>query len=270
MRWTPSLGKAVRKRGDEGIRAVLNAGYERKAVVPRCVGPQFELKDFRVFCPKVMAGIDRCLPDTVADRSITIVMERQKPGQSERFRAREANLLAHPIAKALENWSTRLSIQTKLAEARPDIPGELGDRAADICEPLLAIADMAGGKWPEVARSAIVTLFSESEADDDNTGIQLLKAIREIFDKHGDDRISTPYMLGELIGRDNGEPWGAWWSRDIKNENIQGPSARLARLLKPFKIKPETLRWQDGSIAKGYKLEAFKDAFSRYILSFTS
>ena len=115
-------------------------------------GFQFELKDFRVFCPKVMAGIDRCLPaNTVADRSITIVMERQKPGQSERFRAREANLLAHPIAKALENWSTRLSIQTKLAEARPDIPGELGDRAADICEPLLAIADMAGGKWPEVA-----------------------------------------------------------------------------------------------------------------------
>ena len=120
---------------------------------------------------------------------------------------------------------------------------------------------MAGGRL----YSSIVTLFSESVVDDDNTGIQLLKAIREIFDKHGDDRISTPYMLGELIGRDNGEPWGAWWSRDIKNENIQGPSARLARLLKPFKIKTETLRWQDGSIAKGYKLEAFKDAFSRHI-----
>ncbi len=60
------------KGGDanEGLRALLNAGYERGLVVSRCVGPNLALADFKVYCPKVLAGIGR-LPDTVADRCFT-------------------------------------------------------------------------------------------------------------------------------------------------------------------------------------------------------
>ena len=50
----------------EGIRALLNAGFERRATVPRCVGPNHTLTEFRVFCPKALAGIGK-LPDTVAE-----------------------------------------------------------------------------------------------------------------------------------------------------------------------------------------------------------
>jgi hypothetical protein len=65
----------------EGLRCVLNTGFERKATVPRCVGPQFELKEFHVFCPKAFAGIGK-LPDTVADRSIEIAMVRKARNES--------------------------------------------------------------------------------------------------------------------------------------------------------------------------------------------
>jgi Protein of unknown function (DUF3631) len=248
----------------EGLRALLNAGFYRGTTVPRCVGPQFTLTEFRVFCPKALAGIGQ-LPDTVADRSITIVMARQIPGQSEKFRSREVGPIAKPIAEALQNWAARLETIQKLHAARPKIPTELSDRAADICEPLLAIADMAGGTWPDLARSSLIELCAESEASDENIGVQLLGAIREIFTQSGEDRLSTKDLLQALIERDNGEPWAGWWARDLKNENTQGPSGKLARILKPFRIVPETIRTANGNLAKGYKLESLRDVFSRYI-----
>jgi hypothetical protein len=74
------------KNGDDGkeaLRALLNAGFERRATVARCVGPDHKLREFRVFCPKALAGIGK-LPDTVADRCIPIIMARRKPGKSSR------------------------------------------------------------------------------------------------------------------------------------------------------------------------------------------
>src|SRR5262249_47513705 len=55
----------------EPLRALLNAGFERKAKVPRCVGQgsNYHVQEFAVFCPKAFAGIGR-LPDTISDRCI--------------------------------------------------------------------------------------------------------------------------------------------------------------------------------------------------------
>ena len=150
----------------EGLRAILNAGFEHGAVVPRCVGPQFVLTGFRVFCPKALAGIKR-LPDTVADRSIEIAMVRRARNEVvQKFRKREAEPIAKPIQAALEVWSQELSVVQQLHAARPKLPDALGDRAADICEPLLAIADMAGGAWPTMARVALVELCSEGVSEE--------------------------------------------------------------------------------------------------------
>ena len=86
----------------EGIRAVLNAGYERGATVPRCQGPNHELKEFAVFCPKAIAGIAN-LPDTVASRSIKIPLARRKPGEKiQKLRKREAKKATWPIVEGLE------------------------------------------------------------------------------------------------------------------------------------------------------------------------
>jgi hypothetical protein len=50
----------------EPLRALLNAGFERKAKVPRCVGQgsNYRVQEFTVFCAKAFAGIGQ-LPDTV-------------------------------------------------------------------------------------------------------------------------------------------------------------------------------------------------------------
>ncbi len=141
--FTPKNGED----GKEALRALLNAGFQRGATVPRCVGPNYTLTEFRVFGAKALAGIGK-LPDTVADRSIPIRMVRRKRNQHvEKFRTRDAETVAKPIAIALQAWGERQTVIDKLREARPNLPEGLNDRAADICEPLLAIADLAGGKW---------------------------------------------------------------------------------------------------------------------------
>ena len=45
-----------------------------------------------------------------------------------------------------------------IAQARPQLPPGLADRTVDIWEPLLVLADLAGGEWPRLAREAAVRL----------------------------------------------------------------------------------------------------------------
>ena len=178
-----------------------------------CVGPKHAVKDFAVFGAKAFAGIDNGkLNDTVVDRSIPIVMARKRKNQKrEKFRAREAKVIADPIKVALAEWADDLTIQT-LRDARPKIPDHLNDRAQDIVEPLLAIADMAGGNWPELACAALKELLAEDTEEGDS--IILLAAIRDIFGEMGGDpkdkKITTHDLLEALIKREN-EPWAIWW-----------------------------------------------------------
>jgi hypothetical protein len=62
----------------EPVRAVLNAGNRKGVTIPRCVPPKWDVHDFSVYCPKVLAGISTGrLPETIRDRSITIKMRRR-------------------------------------------------------------------------------------------------------------------------------------------------------------------------------------------------
>ena len=131
------------KKGDseaENTRRFLNAGFRRGAKFLRCVGQgtDIHVKDFPAFCPKVLAGIDRCLPDTVLDRSLPIELVRQsREEKAERFRRREVEALVVPIRAELEALMQARDLIETLRNARPALPEELNDRAQDISEPLL-------------------------------------------------------------------------------------------------------------------------------------
>lgn len=249
----------------EALRAILNAGFQRSAKVPRCVGPTQKLENFSVFCAKAIAGIGK-LPDTVADRSIPILLARRSPSQNvHKFRARDVQPLAEEIAQSLAKWGEHSATLATLRVARPDVPGELGDRQADICEPLLAIADLAGGGWPEIVRRALVELYSGAGAQDDNISVKLLASFREIFEERKVDSISTRDALEALIARDDDSPWASFWEKDMASQNTRGAGAKLARMLKPFGVLTHSIRLDDGSTPKGYKRDSFADAWARYL-----
>jgi len=140
-------------KGNETLRGVLNAGYRRGGVIIRTVAGGAER--FPVFAPVALAGIGE-LPDTVQDRSIVIRLRRREDQPVERLHHREVEADCFALRGSLDAWSE--AHLGSLASRHPAFPTELGDRAADIWEPLFAIADEAGGSWPTRARSAAVTL----------------------------------------------------------------------------------------------------------------
>ncbi len=143
-----------------------------------------------------------------------------------------------------------------LREAEPTIPDELGDRAADVWEPLLAIADDAGGPWPERARRAAAVLAGKQATDDDSVGVQLLFDIRATFDDLGHEEIPSRNLVDGLA-RIEESPWAELDGRRLT-------AARLAGLLRAFEIRPQ--HWREGArTVRGYRRSDFEDAFRRYL-----
>jgi Protein of unknown function (DUF3631) len=66
----------------------------------------------------------------------------------ERFRRRDADVHAERLHQGTCSWAEHHA--PILAEARPDLPDELDDRAWDYWEPLLALADLAGASGHNV------------------------------------------------------------------------------------------------------------------------
>jgi hypothetical protein len=254
----------------ENTRQFLNAGFRRGAKFLRCVGQggAMEVKEFPAFCPKALSGIGRCLPDTVLDRSLPVELVRQsREDRAERFREREAEAKVATIRAELETWVQLPGVIDTLRDARPALPEELTDRQQDYCEPLLALADMAGGDWPGKARVALIRLCSQEE--DASLGVKLLADIKGIFDSKGADKLHTIDILNALIAIEDDRPWAAWWLDDLKHDKPEKPASRLAKLLKPYgtkqrPLKARPLRLSD-KVARGYEIDDFKHAFERYL-----
>jgi hypothetical protein len=250
---------AFKDGGDyaEALRAVLNAGHRRGGVASLCVkaGGDFELRDFAVFGAKAFAGIGQHLPETVRDRSITIELRRRAPNETvERFRRREADTAAAPIREALARWTA--AHLDALRTARPEIPDALDDRAADGWEPLLAIADAAGGDWPARARRAALVLSAGEGREDDSLGVRLLRDVRAVF--HGAERLSSANIVAALVA-DESAPWG-----DLRGKALDVRA--LARLLRRYRIKPHLMRMGGSDTpARGYRRNDLEDAWARYL-----
>jgi Protein of unknown function (DUF3631) len=258
--------------GREGLRALLNAGYRRGATVPRVVGDGagMTVQDFPVYGPKALAGLAGRLPRTIASRSIPIRLQRRANGETvQRFRARRAAAELDPLRLRLAAWVKLITGELEAAD--PEIPELLSDRQADCWEALLAIADAAGGDWPQRARVAAVALHKHNPAADPSTGTLLLAHVREAFiiaGEHGQaigwhDELVTTALLRALVDREDG-PWGGWWGNDVEADRTKGPASRLAALLKPFGIKPQQL-WTEQGKARGYRRAVFADVWTRYL-----
>jgi hypothetical protein len=248
--------------GDEyaaALRDVLNTGHRRGGKASVCVGQgaQMTYRDFSTFCPKALAGLKR-LPDTVEDRSIPIRLRRRRRDEPvRRYRYRKAEGLAAQLREKLAAWAAAVTV-AHLREAQPAIPGELDDRASEGWEPLLAIADLAGGTWPSRARRASLALSTGRAHEDESEGVRLLTDIRAVFERHDVERIATADLLVALKD-DEESPWGTWGKAKVGLTPHD-----LARLLRPFEIRPTTVNLEDRR-AKGYKREDFEDAWTRYL-----
>ena len=242
-------------RSSDELRGIINSGHSRAtAFVVRVeeVNGGYEPRKYSTFCPKVIAMIGTP-QDTILDRSIPIDMQRKLATQKvKRLRYASKDLFTD-----LQSQCARFAKDTKLGT--PASIESLNDRAQDNWESLLAIADAAGGKWPELARDAAKGLSSDSD-EDDSIRVLLLSDIAAIFKEKDVDRLPSATLVRELVAMEE-HPWPEF------SRGKELTTRQLARLLKAFSITPKTIRVSKDETYKGYELKTFSDAFARYIPS---
>ncbi|NSC22617.1 DUF3631 domain-containing protein [Streptomyces albus subsp. chlorinus] len=250
------------KAGDnEPVRGFLNSGYRRGAKSLRCVGDGANQTAgwFSSFCAVAMAGLGS-LPDTILTRSVIIRMRKRAPNEKvEPYRRRLHEKQGHALRDRLAEWAA--TVHDQVAEAWPEMPEGVSDRPADVWEPLLAVADAAGGHWPERARAACVELVTASQDNEEaSLGIRLLTDLRDrVF--CGADRMPTAVILEALLGMDD----APWADLDDKPLNARMLAKLLGQYVTPRNkpIKPRGIRTPSG-FPKGYYAEDLADAWERY------
>ncbi|MGW3042460.1 DUF3631 domain-containing protein [Kitasatospora sp. NPDC001159] len=242
---------------NEEMRGLLNAGHQRDRYVLRVVGNDHTPRKFHTFAMAAIAGIGD-LPDTIMDRSIVIRMRRRAEGESVApYRTKRDSPDLHAIRDKIARWTAPLADRALRLE--PAMPVE--DRAADTWEPLVIVADLAGGPWPRRARQACRRMVdAEVQTEEDNPGgARILADIRRIFHAASEpepDSMTTGQLLFALNGNEEA-PWA---------ESARGgltPRA-LGAMLREFGIISGNVRLGDGTQRKGYTRHKFLDAWRRY------
>jgi len=244
---------------NEELRGMLNAGHRRGAMAGRCVlrGKEVLTEELPAYCAVAMAGLGN-LPDTILTRAAVIRMRRRS--QDERikpFRRRTEEAEGNRLRDRLESWTA--SVRQRLTGVWPEMPDGIADRDADVWEPLLAVADAAGGQWPKLSRVAAVALVAEAKESTPSLGVRLLADLRQVF---GDrETLSTQHILDALIGLDE-----SLWA-DMRGKPLD--SRRLANYLKPYGVASQSIR-EGPSVVRGYSRESLYDPWRRYLLPLSS
>jgi len=233
----------------EDLRALFNAGYRKGATVDRCEGDakNMKVREFPVHAPVALAGLAGRMPDTIRTRGVTIHMRRRRPDQKVAdFRERDAVAEAEPLREQIEQWAAEH--QDDLAAARPAMPTGVTDRSAEIWEPLLAIADLAGGSWPDKARAACKFFVIASASDDErlSLGQRLLRDIKALFDAEETNAMWSSDIITKLTSDAESE-WRDLWGRTLDQR-------RLAKELARYAVKSKTVRL-GAATSRGYDVD---------------
>jgi hypothetical protein len=235
---------------NEDLRGVLNAGHQRNRKIPRYDAGTRNVEFVPTFAMAALAGIG-AMPDTIEDRAVVIHMRRISPGEEvAQYRYRRDRPDLDALRLTLNRWIR--ANKADIGSAMPDMP--VKDRAADTWEPLVAIADTAGGRWPTAAREAAAALTESNETTTrQSLQTMLLSDCRTAF--KGATALPTSALV-ERLKLDDEAPWATYGKNGLT-------ARHLGEFLREFDITSETIRFPSGQ-AKGYRYDSFTDAWNRY------
>jgi hypothetical protein len=239
---------------NEELRGLLNAGHQRNRPTLRWNSNRDQVEKIDTFCMAALAGIGQ-MPDTIEDRAVVIRMRRRAPGEHVApYREKRDGPQLRKLAADLTAWLRPHLAALEMAE--PVMP--LEDRAADTWEPLIALADLAGGDWPDRARHAAETLTAERDGNAPaSERVRLLTDCRTAFADY--ENIPTQALLDHLNGDDEA-PWSEYGPTGLT-------AMKLGVILREYDITSEAISFGPPTgRAKGYQRTAFEDAWRRYCL----
>jgi hypothetical protein len=248
-----TFGKAL--KGDEKaehLRGILNAGFGRDRPYKRWDITTRSVEDCPTFAMAVLAGIGD-MPDTIEDRAVIITMRRKAPGEAvAKFRLRRDKAKVYRVTERLWEWVFR-GVAGAVADAEPDMPPGLNDRAEDVWEAMVAIADAAGSHWPSRARQAALSLTADDDTDT-SLGARLLADLRDVF---GDADALHTETIRDALHKISEAPWGDYFGRPVTARD-------MAKLLRPYGVASADVKI-GGINRKGYRREHLHDAWTRYL-----
>lgn len=218
---------------ENAVTAVLNAGHARGVTVKRCMGEDYTPTHYNVFGPVAFALKDRQLPADLADRSLRVEMKRVTR-KLERFKEVLHASDLDALGKQIADWVA--DNRERLMKADPVFPPGITNRAADNWLPLLAIAEAAGGKWPDAAEAAALAYESSRGLGDHK--LVLLADIKRLFEEKEANFYASLSLCDDLNEREEWQ-WGTFNSGSGLTPHL------LARLLRPFEITPTKKRVPD-------------------------
>jgi hypothetical protein len=251
------FGKGL--KGDEKaehLRGILNAGFGRDRPYKRWDITTRTVEDCPTFALAVIAGIG-AMPDTIEDRAVVLTLRRKAPHEAvQKYRTRRDKPAVRAVGDRLAAWIVPRAAD--VGKAEPDMPPGMNDRAEDVWEALIAVADLAGAAWPLRARSAaqVLTAASESAAAGSSLALTLLTDLRTVFGAA--ERLPTSVILERLRNLDESP-----WSSIGKPPRPLEPSG-LSYRLKDYGIKPKVIRLGEQT-ARGYYRAELADVWDRYL-----
>jgi len=217
---------------------IVNAGWTRGVKIRRQVNGV--TRWFDPFCPKIISGKDLYLPSATKTRCITVkLLPKLKSEEVVDF-----DYVDDENFVTLRRKFARFAADSAVAlrDARPEI-ADLNNRAKMNWRLQVAIADLAGEKWPEAARVAASTIGRDRE--EPSEGKRLLAAVRLLFVRHG------RWLLSNEIGGRLAELDDEWANFRGKSRAIN--KWEVAVLLKPYGIEPSVIHARGREVAdRGY------------------
>ncbi|WTG65930.1 DUF3631 domain-containing protein [Streptomyces sp. NBC_01568] len=249
------FGSAKVAEKNEEMRGLLNAGHSRNRPTLRVSGPNHEVQKFSTYAMAALAGIGD-LPDTIMDRSVVIRMRRRAGNEKvTAWRYGRDDVVVRELRERLAAWLGSLHDEARALE--PKLP--VDDRAADTWEPLISVADLAGGEWPRMARIACKAMTDCESGRDEDGGlkIRILTDIRRAFAGEGNPPALRTNRLLDILNADPEAPWAEHSPKGLTSRGLQ-------ILLDDYGIGSGNRRFPGGNQAKGFTPAQFADAWMRY------
>lgn len=220
-------------RGSSDLVNIVNIGYEDDgALWMRANGDEYN-----VYGPVVLAGLGEVIRVSRATQALKtrmLIIEMAPSNRPVETFRREHNPAAKAHNEEVANWIA--TVAEEIVLDYPEMPDGVNGRTAQLWEPLFAVANAAGGHWPESCRLAFESfeLGKSNEPAELPLRLRLARDLRIVF--MGEAKLDTATILGRLRAL-QGAPWAKLWPHKLSAAREM--SKALGASVKPTKVRVE-------------------------------
>lgn len=238
--------------------ALLNAGHRRGMKAQRMGGAgKTTLQEFDVFGPKAIAGAFPNLgdiPEALRSRSLHLRMKRKLPDEMVDRWTRQTREAGADVLARLRDDLAQVVLASEPGSVHIEPVEELSDRDFDIWEPLLAVAQRAGGRWPSTALDAALALCAQDVTQELPLRVVLLQDLAEVWDEDAVHMLTDTLL--ERLHKMPERMWGDYYGSPIT-------AHKVGRLLNPYGVVPK--RGPGPDRRRGYFRQDLEDLWARYL-----